>query len=146
MDYQTYINSSHWRAKRQERLAFDGHRCAICHHDGSERPLSVHHLHYESLGNEDVQHDLLTACAQCHRWLDTIERYQRYQRRERTPDVLDAKIQERVDIHGMAKVTISVDISLPADHALRPDRRSAEQVRESPQTDIIEADQNRRRL
>lgn len=129
MDYHTYISSSHWKAKRQERLDFDGHRCAICHHDGSLYPLSVHHLHYETLGDEDVQHDLLTACSRCHRWLDTIERYQRYQRRERTPDVLDAVIQERTDVHGMAKVTVSVEFSVPTDHAQRADRRPIEQVR-----------------
>lgn len=34
MDYHTYISSSIWKAKRQERLDFDTHRCAVCHHDG----------------------------------------------------------------------------------------------------------------
>lgn len=144
MDYYTYISSSHWRAKRQERLAFDGHRCAICHHDGGIYPLSVHHLHYESLGDEDVQHDLMTACAQCHRWLDTIERYQRYQRRDRTPDVLDATIQERTDIHGMATNTISVDIISPAVNEQRTASKPTQQMGQSDEADFVKTREDRR--
>lgn len=144
MTYEQYISSDDWKQKRQQRIDFDGGRCAICH--DTDR-LSVHHLHYETLGNEDIAHDLITACQRCHHRLDTIERYNRYERRVYVPNTIEQDIPERLSVtHGMAKSTVSIDISLPDDYALRADRRPIEQIRKSLEANIIEAHQDRCRL
>jgi hypothetical protein len=61
-DYQNYLASAHWQAIRERKLSSVDHRCefrAIVTHayDPSQRcaetkNLQVHHLHYQSIGNE----------------------------------------------------------------------------------------------
>lgn len=62
--YLDYIQSEEWAKKAEQRRAIDGHKCAIC---GSTERLHVHHRHYRTLGNEDVEKDLVTLCEACHR-------------------------------------------------------------------------------
>lgn len=141
MLYAEYISSDAWKEKRQQRIAFDNGMCAICHDtDG----LSVHHLHYDSLGNEDIQRDLITACTRCHRHLDTIERYNRYNKRKRQSDTINIQIHERCGSDGLENREIQVDISLPNAHAQSRDGGSARQVVQGDETDFIKTRENRR--
>jgi len=65
-DYQRYLQSPHWQARRLRRLSVAGHRCEfrpIDHH--AERcqltqNLEVHHLHYDTLCHEkDIDLEVL---------------------------------------------------------------------------------------
>lgn len=60
-EQSAYYHSPHWRAKRQERLAFDNYRCCQCH---STTDLHVHHWRYD-LFAERLE-DLTTLCKVCH--------------------------------------------------------------------------------
>lgn len=62
--YHAYLDSSAWKRKRNERMAIDHKACYLCH---SMDKLSVHHVTYSKLGDEDVQNDLRTLCLNCHR-------------------------------------------------------------------------------
>lgn len=142
MDYQEYIQSDQWKEKREERLKLDGYQCVVCR---NSEGLSVHHLHYDSLGNEDVQHDLVTVCNKCHRYFDTIERYQRYKKRQRKVEAIDLEVKERKDItsYGMESLTVPIDISVRSPNAQRADRRPNQQMGEVTQTDFIKTRKNR---
>lgn len=64
MDYQTYLCSPKWEAKRQEKLDSCQSKCECeggCHRQATQ----IHHLHYDTLGNESLQ-DLQALCAKCH--------------------------------------------------------------------------------
>ena len=61
--YQHYLCSDQWKERRREFIADADWRCEVC---GDERPdLTVHHLHYETLGSEE-KHDVLVCCEPCH--------------------------------------------------------------------------------
>ena len=62
--YTAYIRSDQWRAKRQEAFAWHGRKCSGC---GGVKMLQVHHLHYRTLGRENVEVDLAVLCKPCHR-------------------------------------------------------------------------------
>ena len=66
MSYEQYLKSPEWRNKKKTRLAFDNWQCAICHAQIDGDRYETHHLNYARLGNEDVEHDLLTLCHECH--------------------------------------------------------------------------------
>ena len=64
MNYQTYLRSPEWEAKRKEKLESCQYKCECeggCHRQATQ----IHHLHYDTLGNEDLQ-DLQALCAKCH--------------------------------------------------------------------------------
>ena len=64
MDYQTYLRSPEWKAKRQEKLDSCQHKCE-CEGGCCREATQIHHRHYETLGNEDLE-DLQALCAKCH--------------------------------------------------------------------------------
>lgn len=141
-DYYKYIESPAWQVKRQERLAFDGHRCAICH---ATENLSVHHLHYETLGNEDVQHDLISLCPNHHHLFDGLERFRRYSLKKREVTAIESTISIRQETqYGMARSEVQIDISLPNVDAQRADSRPNQQVVKVDEADYIQARQDRR--
>lgn len=141
MRYKQYIASKEWKQKRCQRLDFDSNMCAICHGTNN---LSVHHLHYESLGNEDIVHDLITACGRCHRYLDAIERYNRYKKRKHNVDTASVQIQERENVkHGLANSIVPVSIILSDDRTQRADGKSSKQMVKIDETDFIKARQDR---
>jgi len=72
-DKQAYLLSTKWQLLRREVLARDNYQCQSCH---STYDLSVHHLHYESLGNESPDH-LVTLCQPCHSKLHELLGYDR---------------------------------------------------------------------
>lgn len=61
-DYEAYLQSPEWRARREAALERFGRRCATCN-----RPdrLEVHHRTYERLGGEHPS-DLVVLCETCH--------------------------------------------------------------------------------
>lgn len=76
VDYDKYIASPEWDDKRRQILARAGGCCERC---GCKAPLAVHHLHYETLGDEDLG-DLEALCEDCHTVADS-EREQETQAR-----------------------------------------------------------------
>lgn len=62
-EYQFYMQSEAWDAKRRQRLAIDNYTCQGC--DRRNKPLDVHHVTYERFGRESMD-DLLSLCRDCH--------------------------------------------------------------------------------
>lgn len=71
-EYEHYMRSETWEAKRAERLRLDGDHCVMCgrknglQKDGVTPILQVHHICYSHLGNEPME-DLVSLCPGCHR-------------------------------------------------------------------------------
>jgi len=63
MDYQEYLKSEGWKAKRNMILNMWGNRCALCNEGGE---LHLHHRTYERKGNEDP-YDLIPLCKTHHK-------------------------------------------------------------------------------
>lgn len=61
-DYDEYLASPHWTAKRLEALMHYGHVCQLC---GIPRNLDVHHVTYKRRGAELLA-DLRILCRPCH--------------------------------------------------------------------------------
>ena len=53
-------------ALRQHVLRRDNWRCQLC---GAMSNLEVHHLEFRSHAGEDVEHNLITLCHNCHTML-----------------------------------------------------------------------------
>jgi 5-methylcytosine-specific restriction endonuclease McrA len=60
--YRSYLASTAWQSKRQQRLQWDRYRCQGC---GTSKRLDVHHRTYARLGHEYLA-DLQTLCRPCH--------------------------------------------------------------------------------
>ena len=69
MSYQDYINSWMWKDKRDLVLRLRGYECERC---GSKKHLNVHHLTYETIGNEGDE-DMIVLCRNCHKKEHGIE-------------------------------------------------------------------------
>jgi len=64
MPYPDYLETPHWRRRRERSLWLAGHRCEHCgRSDGG--PLEVHHLTYDRRGWE-ADEDLIVLCGDCH--------------------------------------------------------------------------------
>ena len=61
-EYVEYLRSAEWREKRKEFLEFVGYECEEC---GSKEKLQIHHLHYNTVGDES-QDDVEVLCKICH--------------------------------------------------------------------------------
>ncbi|HEY7117510.1 MAG TPA: hypothetical protein VH475_13060 [Tepidisphaeraceae bacterium] len=71
-DYDEYLDSAAWRARRAARLALDQGRCQA-RLDGCQRyATEVHHLTYRHCGNEPL-FDLVSVCGCCHRQISEME-------------------------------------------------------------------------
>lgn len=68
-EYNRYMSSAEWKAKRQERLEIDKHTCRRC---GSSYDVIVHHITYRNIGHEGME-DLVTLCRSCHAELHRAE-------------------------------------------------------------------------
>jgi len=62
MNYQEYLLSPQWQAKREMALSLACWRCQVCN---TENDLNVHHRTYDRLGHE-YQADLVVLCRRCH--------------------------------------------------------------------------------
>lgn len=60
--YRAYLNSSEWKAKRQQVLERDQYRCQGCL---NTRATQVHHLTYDNVGDE-LLFQLISVCDACH--------------------------------------------------------------------------------
>lgn len=63
-DYQRYIKSPQWKARREIIMAYYGRWCRGCLKKTGV--LQLHHLTYEHLGRETAA-DCRVLCADCHR-------------------------------------------------------------------------------
>ena len=78
-EYENYMKSDAWAAKREERLQLDDNKCVMCgrpnglQKDGKTPILQVHHICYSHLGNEPMS-EIVSLCAGCHK---KIHRYYR---------------------------------------------------------------------
>ena len=59
MNYRKYMQSKSWKEKRQAKLDARSGKCVAL------EATQVHHLHYDSLGNESLD-DLQALCPKCH--------------------------------------------------------------------------------
>jgi hypothetical protein len=59
---EAYYQTAHWRELARRRKELDGFRCQECK---TAEALETHHWRYE-LFQEDLQHDLITFCRDCH--------------------------------------------------------------------------------
>ncbi len=62
-EYNEYLNSPYWKAKREQRLKIDNYKCVDCE---SPNNLQVHHKTYVRLRHE-LMDDLVTLCERCHK-------------------------------------------------------------------------------
>ncbi len=62
--YDSYMASPEWASKRQECYQVHGTTCVDCM---SQRGTDIHHLHYNTLGDEDPTVDIVPLCSNCHR-------------------------------------------------------------------------------
>ncbi len=62
LPYDDYLQTRHWRRRRDRALWLAGDRCERC---GGRRLLDVHHRSYARLGCEDDT-DLIVLCHPCH--------------------------------------------------------------------------------
>jgi hypothetical protein len=63
LPYREYLQTPHWKHRRQDRVRVAGYRCQFCNR-GSVT-LNVHHRTYERLG-EEHDGDLTVFCQDCH--------------------------------------------------------------------------------
>jgi uncharacterized protein with PIN domain len=73
-EYNEYLGSLKWRQKRNERLTLDNHTCQYCGsnlllREDRETIPNVHHYHYNTLTDENVNTDLVSLCNRCHEFL-----------------------------------------------------------------------------
>lgn len=82
-EYDAYLKSPFWMARKAAVIRHRGYRCERCGAEPSTG-LQLHHRTYERLGHE-LPEDVELLCADCHReehdirpeddvWLDTLER------------------------------------------------------------------------
>ena len=60
--YNVYLQGEHWRTFREKTIL---DRNGKCEHCGLDENLVVHHITYETLGNEKPE-DVLVLCNDCH--------------------------------------------------------------------------------
>lgn len=144
--YNRYLASAEWRKRRADRIAIDGGACVVCKHDGSIYPLQVHHIHYGSLGNEDVIHDLMTVCARCHDLFTDDMRLNRYADRVHITVNVETEVFDRKDItHGLANGDLQIDVRRADARSQWADRKPAQQMGQGYEIDLQQAQENRRR-
>ena len=58
------LDATSYRELHCQVLKRDGWRCQVC---GSMQNLQVHHLKFRSQSGSDVEQNLITLCADCHK-------------------------------------------------------------------------------
>ena len=62
--YESYLKSKHWTKLRIQMLS----KHPVCIHCQEEKHgLQVHHSHYNTLGDENLDNDLYVLCNVCHK-------------------------------------------------------------------------------
>lgn len=62
VNYQSYMNSDAWAARKSEYFAGHAKRCSAC---GSKTHIHLHHMTYARLGAE-LDSDMVPLCEKCH--------------------------------------------------------------------------------
>jgi hypothetical protein len=62
-EYQTYLQTDHWKLMARLTKERDGHRCRFC---GSSDYLVAHHISYTNMPYKESLNDLSTLCEECH--------------------------------------------------------------------------------
>lgn len=65
-EYNKYLLSKEWQAKRLACFKLYGKRCYLCQ---SEKKIHVHHRTYKNLYDEDVEKQLIPLCEKHHSFL-----------------------------------------------------------------------------
>ena len=78
MEYKKYLQSEHWKNKRDEVIVKQGNKCRVC---GSDKNINIHHRTYKhhgvSIVGKELNAYLLPLCEECHYlW----HKYQGYKR------------------------------------------------------------------
>lgn len=68
-EYESYLASDAWKAKRELARSVLGYRCYFC---GATESLDLHHVSYRSLGREVIRRDLRWLCHQHHRMVHEL--------------------------------------------------------------------------
>lgn len=64
-EYNDYMLSDVWKAKRNKVLIRDNYQCQLCKTKLTTFTAHVHHKSYKYFGNEPLHH-LITLCKPCH--------------------------------------------------------------------------------
>ncbi len=75
-EYLHYLQSPEWKDRAKECIKHYGERCAVCKCGWRRRTLHVHHLHYQNVGNEQVE-DLVVLCKTHHHEIHKMVEYDR---------------------------------------------------------------------
>lgn len=81
--HQTYLKTVDWRFRREPVLRRAQGCCERCH---VCEPLEVHHLHYDTAGNETPE-DLIAVCRDCHEFYHL-----------KVPEVLEREAEDDEDL------------------------------------------------
>ncbi len=73
MNYRKYMQSPAWKEKRQAKLDACSEKCE-CEGGCTREATQVHHLHYDSLGNESLD-DLQALCPKCHMQKSKVQNF-----------------------------------------------------------------------
>jgi 5-methylcytosine-specific restriction endonuclease McrA len=69
-NYQDYIRSEAWKARKAEAIHKAGYKCSKC---GNIGKLECHHNAYNRLGAE-LDSDLLVVCEKCHKKIHNLRK------------------------------------------------------------------------
>jgi 5-methylcytosine-specific restriction endonuclease McrA len=127
MDYESYIKSSEWTAKRETRLKYDNYTCKGC---GDTENLEVHHIYggppfysyKKPLGEEELE-DLITFCKWCHEGITDSVRRRRFEALQHPSltsleNVIKQNITKEVDIPPELKSIYEKNLSNSGNKAL----------------------------
>lgn len=67
--YVNYLKSNRWQKKREKKLKQVNYKCKWIEYGDCEGSLHVHHLHYNTLGRENLW-DLMVLCESHHAQAD----------------------------------------------------------------------------
>ena len=64
-----YLQTPEWKARAEIMRRRFKHRCQTCNSKAEDKPLEVHHRHYENRGHE-CPIDLTVLCRECHQLIE----------------------------------------------------------------------------
>ena len=139
VNYRVYLSSPEWSRKRLERLKIDNHTCRVCHHQGDEYSLHVHHSTYKRLGDENVETDLITVCSLCHDAIHNMLTGRKNGRKELHVDIVIERVEKKERLYyGVENRKLPVGRVDSPDHAQWTISRPTEPVVKSHQGNYIE--------
>jgi 5-methylcytosine-specific restriction endonuclease McrA len=92
--YKKSLSATHWRKLRNQIIKARGRKCERCGYAYFSENLSLHHKHYDNIGNETIA-DVELLCKKCHGIAD-LERIKQTDRKN------ESKLYE-AQLYGWAK-------------------------------------------